>query len=116
MKKYAHSFMLARFQPLHNGHKTIIDKMLSESKNVTIILGSAQESGTGPNPLTPEQRLNLIENLYGKQNNMKIIFMNDIDCDADAWYHHVVKFLKKNADEFGFPDAYYCGDMKNGSY
>ena len=70
MKKYSHSFMLARFQPLHNGHKTIIDKMLSESKNVTIILGSAQESGTGPNPLTPEQRLKLIENLYGKKDNM----------------------------------------------
>ena len=116
MKKYSHSFMLARFQPLHNGHKTIIDKMLSESKNVTIILGSAQESGTGPNPLTPEQRLKLIENLYGKKDNMKIFFMNDVDCDADEWYHHVVNFLKKNADVFGFHDAYYCGDMNNGSY
>ena len=108
--------MIARFQPLHNGHKTIIDKMLTESKYVTIILGSAQESGTVSNPLSPEQRLKLIENLYGKKNNMKIFYMNDIECDADAWYKHVMNFFKTNANEFGIPEAYYCGDMNNGSY
>ena len=116
MKKYSHSFMIARFQPLHNGHKTIIDKMLSESNYVTIILGSAQESGTKTNPLSPEQRQKLIENLYGLKKNMKILFMNDIDCDEDTWYKHVINFLKENTKEFGFPEAYYCGDMKNGSY
>ena len=116
MKKYSHSFMIARFQPLHNGHKTIIDKMLSESNYVTIILGSAQESGTKTNPLSPEQRQKLIENLYGLKKNMKILFMNDIECDEDTWYKHVINFLKENTKEFGFPEAYYCGDMKNGSY
>ena len=90
--------------------------MLSESNYVTIILGSAQEFGTIPNPLSPEQRQKLIENLYGKKNNMKILFMNDIECDEDTWYKHVINFLKENTKEFGFPEAYYCGDMKNGSY
>ena len=71
MKKYNHSFMVARFQPLHNGHKMIIDKMLKESKYVTIILGSCQESGTSSNPLSPEQRLNLIENIYNKKKKIK---------------------------------------------
>ena len=66
MKKYNHSFLVARFQPFHNGHKMIIDKMLEESKYITIILGSAQESGTDSNPLSIKQRLNLIENIYGK--------------------------------------------------
>ena len=116
MKKYNHSFMVARFQPLHNGHKMIIDKMLNESKYITIILGSCQESGTDSNPLTPEQRLNLIENIYHKKENMKIFFMNDIDCDANAWYDFVKKFLKENVPQFGFPDAYYCGDMVNGEF
>ena len=115
-KRFIHSFMLARFQPLHNGHKTIIDKMLQESEYITIILGSAQESRTGPNPLTPIERLNLIENIYGKRENMKIFFMNDIDCDANAWYIHVMNFLKKNVPEYPPPQGYYCGDMNNGSY
>ena len=116
MKKYNHSFMIARFQPLHNGHKMIIDKMLQDSKNITIILGSAQESGTELNPLSPEQRLSFVENLYGKRSNMKTFFMKDLNCDADTWYKHVMNFLKKNVPQFGFPDAYYCGDMVNGNY
>ena len=116
MKKYNHSFMVARLQPLHNGHKMIIDKMLKESQYVTIILGSCQESGTSSNPLSPEQRLNLLENIYNKKENMKILFMKDIDCDAHAWYVHIKNFLKDNVPQFGFPDAYYCGDMINGSY
>ena len=108
--------MVARFQPFHNGHKMIIDKMLKESKYITIILGSAQESGTELNPLTPEQRLNLIINLYGERENMKIFFMNDLNCSKDAWYKHVLNFLKIHTPQFGFPDAYYCGDMVNGDY
>ena len=115
-KKYNHSFMIARFQPLHNGHKTIIDKMLKESNYITIILGSAQESHTKENPLTVEQRKNLIINIYGEKNNMKIFYMNDINCDANAWYLYVKKFLNENVKEFGFPEAYYCGDMNNGYY
>ena len=108
--------MIARFQPFHNGHKTIIDKMLKESSFVTIILGSAQESYTENNPLNIEQRKNLILNIYGERNNMKILYMNDINCDDITWYKHVIQFLKDNVKEFGFPEAYYCGDMNNGYY
>ena len=116
MKKYNHSFMIARFQPLHNGHKFIIDKMLHDSENITIILGSAQESGTEKNPLTVAQREKLIENLYGKKDNVKILSLADVDCDLDHWYGHVMGFLKEKVSQFGFPEAYYCGDMENGRY
>ena len=116
MKKYHHSFMIARFQPLHNGHKSIIDRMLNESEYITIILGSAQESGTERNPLTVSQREKLIENIYGKRDNIKILSLNDVDCDADEWYNIVMKFLKEKVPQFGFPNAYYCGDMENGRY
>ena len=116
MKKYNHSFMIARFQPFHNGHKSIIDKMLNESENITIILGSAQEHGTEKNPLNVEQRQNLIETIYGKKENMKILSLDDIDCDIDYWYKHVLDFLKEKVPNFGFPNAYFCGDMENGHY
>ena len=116
MKKYNHSFMIARFQPFHNGHKCIIDKMLNESENITIILGSAQEYGTERNPLNVDQRTKLIENIYGKKDNIKILSLDDIDCDIDYWYLHVLKFLKEKVPNFGFPNAYYCGDMDNGHF
>ena len=119
MENYNHSFLIARFQPFHNGHKSIIDKMIKESKYITIILGSAQESGTEKNPLTVEQRKKLIENLYGKRDNIKIFPLVDLnipDKDGVKWYNFVKDALKKNSAEFGFPDAYYCGDLENGSY
>ena len=108
--------MIARFQPFHNGHKSIIDKMLKESENITIILWSAQEHGTEKNPLDPEQRKKLIDNLYGKKDNIKILSLDDIDCDAYYWYIHVLNFLQEKVPEFGFPNSYYCGDMENGQY
>ncbi len=116
MKKYRHSFMIARFQPFHNGHKSIIDKMIDESENITIILGSAQESGTKKNPLSVTQRQSLIENIYGIRDNIKILSLNDVDCDLDAWYNYVMDYLKEKVPEHGFPNAYYCGDMENGHY
>ena len=116
MKKYNHSFMIARFQPFHKGHKSIIDKMLKNSKNITIILGSAQEHGTKKNPLDVEQREKLIRNIYGEKESIKILSLNDIECDSNDWYKHVIEFLKKEVPEFGPPDAYYCGDMENGKY
>ena len=116
MKKYNHSFMIARFQPFHNGHKSIIDKMLNESKNITIILGSAQEIGTKKNPLSTTKREKLIKNIYGEKSNIKILSLRDVDCDLDEWYKLVMKLLEENVPEFGFPDAYYCGDMENGHF
>ena len=116
MKKYKHSFMIARFQPFHNGHKSIIDKMLIESKNITIILGSAQEKGTSKNPISASQREKLIRNIYGEKSNIKILSLKDVDTDLDGWYKYVMKFLEEKVPEFGFPDAYYCGDMENGHY
>ena len=117
MLKYNHSFIIARFQPFHIGHKTIIDKMLEESKNVTIILGSAQESKTEKNPLNVLERQQLIENIYGIQNNIKILSLNDLGSqDIDIWYNYVMDFLKKKVSQFGFPNAYYCGDMENGHW
>ena len=66
--------------------------------------------------MTVLQRQNLIENIYGKRDNIKILSLNDIDCDIDSWYNYVMKFLKEKVPEFGFPNAYYCGDMENGHY
>ena len=55
MYKYNHSFIVSRFQPFHNGHKSLIDKMLNESKYGTIVLGLIQESRTDKNPFNIEE-------------------------------------------------------------
>ncbi len=63
MIKYRHGFLVSRFQPFHNGHKSLVDKMLKESTYGTIVLGLAQESRTAKNPFTAEERIFMINNV-----------------------------------------------------
>ena len=107
-KKYNHSFMIARFQPFHNGHKSLIDKMLNESRYITIVLGSSQESRTEKNPWSVEERKQMIINIYGKCKNIKILSLKDLS-DDDKWYDYVINFMYNNIGNFPKIDAYYCG-------
>lgn len=61
---YKCGLYLGRFQPLHTGHISIIDRMLNECDHVIIAVGSSQESGTERNPLSFLFRSCLIEGVY----------------------------------------------------
>ena len=102
--------MIARFQPFHYGHKSIIDQMLKDSNYTTIILGSSQESKTDKNPFSIEERKLFLKNIYGDQKNIKILSLTDLN-DDNNWYKHVMNLVKKETNNFGFPDAYYCGSV-----
>jgi cytidyltransferase-like protein len=115
VKTYGHAFLVARFQPLHNGHRSLIDKMLRETEKSTIILGSAQESRTEKNPFDVEERLTMIRNIYGVRENLKIFALNNIPND-DEWYGYVMKNIEKNCSLFGKPEAFYCGGTEEGSW
>lgn len=72
-KKYA--LFVGRWQPFHNGHKYIIDKALSESKNVCIAIRDTEISEN--NPYTAFQRAEMIKRVYGDK--VKIITIPDIE-------------------------------------
>ncbi|MDR2777423.1 MAG: adenylyltransferase/cytidyltransferase family protein [Rickettsiales bacterium] len=115
MKMYLHGFLVARFQPFHNGHRSLVDRMLEETRNSTIILGSAQESRTEKNPFNVSERLTMVNNVYGKRENLKIFALDNIPND-DEWYGHVMENLRKNCPSFGRPEAFYCGGIDEGSW
>lgn len=114
-KKFKHGFIVMRGQPFHNGHKFLIDKMLTECENITIILGSIQESRTKRNPFTFEERKQMLLNVYGIKKNINIFGLINIPNDNE-WYDYVIKNLLEKSHNFGFPDAYYCGDNENGDF
>lgn len=58
---------LGRFQPLHNGHIAIIDKMLENHKEILILIGSADKLFTLRNPLLGGTRLNIIETYFRRK-------------------------------------------------
>ena len=72
--KYKHGLSIMRAQPFHIGHAKMIDKMLRECEQVTIVLGSIQEQGTERNPLNYTTR---------KKNDSKCLSQPSGICTAE---------------------------------
>lgn len=113
MKRHAFKYGLyvGRFQPLHIGHKSIIDKMLEECKTVIIAIGSAQESGTEKNPLSFEFRKILIYSVYSECLDRIIVLpINDRTTYSDdsTWGDYL---LDRVQEQCGLtPDVIYEGE------
>jgi cytidyltransferase-like protein len=107
MKKYKLGMYLGRFQPFHNGHKSIVDKMLEECEEVVIVVGSSDKKGTVRNPFPSWERADMIADVY-KGQPVNIILMPDRNTIANdsAWGDYVMSYL----DGYGMrPDAIYQG-------
>lgn len=106
MKKYKLGMYLGRFQPFHNGHKSIVDKMLEECENVVIVIGSSDKKGTIKNPFPVWERAKMItESCEGKVNVVYLPDRNTIANDS-SWGDYVMENLAANGF---FPDAIYQG-------
>lgn len=55
-RKQTLGIFIGRFQPLHDGHKHIIEKMIAETDQQLILIGSANNTGTVRNPFSFEAR------------------------------------------------------------
>lgn len=60
-----------RWQPLHNGHLTIINKSIEEGKNVWIAIRDTEISDS--NPYTAAQRLEMIKRAFGSLYGSRVI-------------------------------------------
>lgn len=60
-----------RFQPFHNGHKYLVDKMLDECDIGVVLIGSSQKNDEN-NPYSLEERYSMIQSVYGKLDKLKI--------------------------------------------
>ena len=67
-----------RFQPFHNGHKFLVDKMLKECDVGVILIGSIGKKDK-KNPFSLEERKNMIGEIYGKNKNIFIGANIDLD-------------------------------------
>lgn len=55
---------LGRFQPLHQGHHQVIEAYKQSYDDLEIVIGSADESRTEENPLTPGEREEVIRECF----------------------------------------------------
>lgn len=107
MKKHKLGMYLGRFQPFHNGHKSIVDKMLEECERVVIVIGSSDKKGTVQNPFPAWERASMIKSIY-PGSSVDVICLPDrpsISSD-ESWGEYVMENLH-NYDFY--PDAVYQG-------
>jgi len=91
-----------RLQPLHIGHKRLIDKMLVECERVYIAIGSAQEEGTDRNPISYLNRRRSIESLYVEEwlsDKIRVVPAKDIN-DFPNWSTFVVNLIPDIIDKY----------------
>jgi len=90
-----------RFQPLHIGHIKAIEYALNLSKELIIVVGSAQESYTIKNPLTAGERIEIIKSVLAREfgydycQRIYIVPIMDIEMNK-VW----VQYLKMLLPEF----------------
>ncbi|MFA6130313.1 MAG: adenylyl-sulfate kinase [Candidatus Omnitrophota bacterium] len=71
-KKFA--LFIGRWQPFHNGHKYLIDKVLAKGENACVAIRDTEISES--NPYTAGQRAEMIRRVYGDK--VKLIVIPDI--------------------------------------
>lgn len=89
--------------------------MLAECKTATVVIKSAQETGTAKNPLPYHIRKKMIQNVYRDNPDyarLRIIAVNDT-ADLWMWPQNVLAEIAKERQDVSPPDVFFGGMMKD---
>lgn len=92
--KYDYLVFIGRFQPFHNGHKAVVDRALSMSEKVIMLVGGFGKPRSPRNPWTFEERRDMIRLIYGNNRNLIIQPINDYTYNDNLWLEEVQKKVK----------------------
>lgn len=82
-------FYIGRFQPYHNGHQSVLERIAGQVDEIVIGVGSAQLSHEVENPFTAGERVLMItRSLAGLECPFYVIPIEDIQRNA-LWVAHV---------------------------
>ena len=113
MFKFKHGFCILRCQPFHIGHDRLIKKMMEECEFGTVLIGSAQESGTENNPLPYFIRKKMIQNVWRKSEAYPRLRIEPVkDSQLIPWNVNVIETIRKAQPDLPQPDIMYVGHEK----
>lgn len=107
MRKYKLGMYLGRFQPFHNGHKAIVEKMMEECERIVIVIGSSDKKGTVQNPFPAWERAMMIKNVYPCDGIDVVCIPDRLSISNDeGWGEYVIEHLRN----YGYdPNIIYQG-------
>ena len=99
MSKARHGIFIGRMQPIHLGHMYVINKMLDDGLTPIIVLGSSQEKrDVNMNPLSFEQRVELVKLAYPNVPKIEFIKSDDFDSDYE-WLDDMLASIRDITEE-----------------
>lgn len=90
VKAFDYLIFIGRFQPFHYAHKEVIDIAFSLSKNVILVLGSAQHERTIKNPFSASEREQMIRASFDEELQDHLYFIPIIDLYNDVKWTRAV--------------------------
>ena len=94
--KYDLAVYIGRFQPLHNGHLSVINKAQEIAKEVLVLVGSANASPSMRNPFTVKERMMLIN----KSADVQVGVLNDYTYEENQWLADVQYEVNEYINEY----------------
>jgi len=91
--KYDLVVYIGRFQPFHNGHKDIVEKISLKAKKTLIIVGSIDSPRSIKNPFSFEERKAMIKNSVHVQ-YLSVSGVLDYTYDNNRWIKAVSEIVK----------------------
>lgn len=90
------AFFIGRFQPFHNGHLSMVRRILETNDEVIIGIGSAQYSHTGENPFTAGERYEMIKRALDAEgiHVYHIVPIPDTHVHS-VWVSHILSLVPK---------------------
>jgi bifunctional NMN adenylyltransferase/nudix hydrolase len=98
-KKYEHVFFIGRFQPLHDGHVSVIDHAITLAHNVHILIGSSNVARSIRNPFTFKERSSFIKDHF-KDKVQTITPINDYPYNDKTWAKEVIQAIYNVTDGY----------------
>lgn len=90
---YDYDFLvfIGRFQPFHQGHKTVVDEAIARARHIIILIGSAREARSVRNPFTWEERAKMIIESYPEEIRPRIHCtpLLDLPYAEQSWIRNV---------------------------
>lgn len=90
-KAFDYLIFIGRFQPFHFAHKEVIDIAFSMSRNVILVLGSAQDERSIKNPFSAVERERMIRGSFSTEQQQHLHFVPIIDLYNDVKWTNAVK-------------------------
>lgn len=109
------SVFIGRFQPFHRGHYKVVQKALSQTDFLIMVLGSDQKAINTRDPLTTEERISIIQKSLTAEERARTYFVavQDYEYSLDRWIAGVQTAVRNARLPWtGEPIQYYLIGMQ----